>query len=364
MRILAVFTVLLSAMPVHARSAERKALSLVKGALDDVQEANRSCRRAVQKDLQDLKEDLDDAGLSQRKLKKIMKSLRAVREDASDACPRSVGEYLKKAGRALDDDGDDDDGEGDDDDDNDDDDDDDDDDGGESAAKVVCWNASDPGCGNTRDGHGPMQDSVFQSLLNALHAERNSLLKEDIAKTSFKTNYLTVMQLGKVISTVRNELIKESMVKAAAGRVVDPEHAGNIRSHFRNSLVGSGAYRVLSQQNGAQQAVSGSKGRRSASEDLVCFYAKPKYRGKSYCAPIGIRTANARKVIIDGKKRDWQRKIRSVAIYGNAKLTAYRKKAYGGIPILIHRSESELRKVDTTEGRQNWAQAIVSYRTH
>lgn len=99
-------------------------------------------------------------------------------------------------------------------------------------------------------------------------------------------------------------------------------------------------------------------------ESKICFYEYANYQGASYCAAPGLDTPDADKIRINGQFQSWNKRIRSIEIRGEAKITVWEGKNYTGPSINLIRSTPDLSRVQTTNhGVRNWSNAISSYKT-
>jgi hypothetical protein len=104
---------------------------------------------------------------------------------------------------------------------------------------------------------------------------------------------------------------------------------------------------------------------RAQNESMVCFYEGPRYTGQSFCARAGIDTADAEVVLLDGRPQNWSKRICSVQLVGDAKVTLWEGKNFSGPSLMVTRSEPDMRSVRTkSHGVRNWCQAPASYKTH
>ncbi len=100
-------------------------------------------------------------------------------------------------------------------------------------------------------------------------------------------------------------------------------------------------------------------------ESKVCFYEYPDYQGKSYCAAPGIDTPDAGNIRINNRAVSWNKRIQSIELRGDAKVTVWEGKNYTGPSVNIIYSTPDLSQVRTTNhGVRNWSNAISSYKPH
>lgn len=115
---------------------------------------------------------------------------------------------------------------------------------------IDCWTRDDPGCGETRDGHNPMDRATFQAFIDTLRKEPNGLVKEEMCERAFKDHYLTVRQLISILGHFTNGLTKQDVVEHAAARVVDPKNAFMLKSAFTNAITGGEAVETVQEAAG------------------------------------------------------------------------------------------------------------------
>ena len=100
-------------------------------------------------------------------------------------------------------------------------------------------------------------------------------------------------------------------------------------------------------------------------ESKVCFYEYPNYQGQSYCAAPGLDTPDADKIRINNQNQSWNKRIKSIQLRGDGKVTVWEGKSYTGPSLNVTFSTPDLSKVRTVEhGVRNWSNAISSYKTH
>ena len=217
------------ASPARAKRALKKALRLVE---DD----DRGCRRKVAHDLEEVIE-MVSRRRSVRKMRRGLRELEELVEEAEDRCGRRTVKALERAHKrleaALDDHHDD----------RDDDDDDrarrrrrrrgDDDDS--RSRRRACWNRNDPGCGHTRNGKGPMSRAAFNGLLKAVKASKPHVFQMvDQVKSITSHQYMTSMQLERLVPHFKPHVFQMlDVVKICAPRLVDPEHGASISAVFQ-----------------------------------------------------------------------------------------------------------------------------------
>lgn len=118
-----------------------------------------------------------------------------------------------------------------------------------------CGTGQDPGCLMTRDNQFPMDGATFMGSLASLRSNPNELLRKDVCLTIFRGNYATAMQLGLVMDLFPNEMFKLDVARAAAPRLVNPQHALGFAAKFRNPMFGHDFTTLMVQQQGGAQAV-------------------------------------------------------------------------------------------------------------
>ncbi len=100
-------------------------------------------------------------------------------------------------------------------------------------------------------------------------------------------------------------------------------------------------------------------------QSKVCFYEYPNYQGNSYCAAPGLDTPDADNIRINNRQQSWNKRIQSVQLRGDAKVTVWEGKNFSGPSLTISYSTPDLSRVQTTQhGVRNWSNAISSYKTH
>lgn len=98
--------------------------------------------------------------------------------------------------------------------------------------------------------------------------------------------------------------------------------------------------------------------------DNVCFYTQPYYQGQSYCAAPGINTPDISRIMLNNRPENWQGRIISIQLIGNAKVTVWNGRNFTGTWLKLNQSQPDLRQVNTTQGFYNWANQIMSYTVH
>ena len=227
-------------LPLSAFAGSKGALRALEEAQDLVEDSDADCSKRLGKKLEALASDVED-GLSSRKLRA---QVREVRTFAEDRCPKKLASKVKRALEALD--GDDDD-EGDDrpsrrrrsrDEDEDD----------EAPKRRVvqlrdCGTGQDPGC--NLPGAVAMDAVSFRGLVSSLSATQNELTKLDLVRNAVSAQRITAMQLGPLLDVFQNELLRLDAAKAAAPRLVDPQHALVHSGKWRNGLLAADFSKLL-----------------------------------------------------------------------------------------------------------------------
>lgn len=226
-----------------SRGALREAKEAV-GEVEDLAEgSDAKCARALRKKANELADAVAAVRDEELSARRVLSRARELRDWAESQCPArladKVGAQLDVVVDALRDAKDDDD---------DDrprrrrDDDDDDDRPRAVPAKMNVrrdcgMGADDPGCSVYRGGQLPMDREAWQGFIGALRANPNEILKVDSVKSVVSNNVLTARQLGAILDCFRNEILRLDAAKAAAPRVVNPQHALGHASKFQNSIL-------------------------------------------------------------------------------------------------------------------------------
>ena len=226
-------------LPLTAFAGSKGALRALEEVQDVVADSDADCSKKLGRKLEALAADLDD-GRSGRKLRE---QVREVRGFAEDRCPKKLAGKVKRALEAvtesLSDDDDDERGSrrrrGRDDDDE------------EEApaprrrvAVRDCGTGNDPGC-----TEAAMDAVSFRGLVSSLSATPNEFSKLDLVRNAVSNQRLTAQQLGPVLDAFQNELIRLDAAKAAAPRLVDPQHALSLSGKWRNSLLAADFSKLL-----------------------------------------------------------------------------------------------------------------------
>lgn len=100
-----------------------------------------------------------------------------------------------------------------------------------------CGTGDDPGCAESRGGKHPIDRDELEGIMSALKATGNELVRKDQAIRMLEKSLITARQFGMVIALFNNELTRMDVVRALAGRMVDPRRSLRFASTFNNSLT-------------------------------------------------------------------------------------------------------------------------------
>ncbi|MDP3156968.1 MAG: DUF4476 domain-containing protein [Archangium sp.] len=227
-------------LPLSAVAGSKGALRALEEAQELVEASDAECSKRLGKKLEALEGEIED-GLSSRKLRV---QVREVRSFAEDRCPKRLAAKVKRALAAL---------EGDDDDDEDDrrprrrrsSDDDEEDEAPKRRAVPLrdCGTGPDPGC--NLPGTAAMDAVSFRGLVSSLSSTQNELTRLELVRNALSAQRITAMQLGPLLDAFQNELLRLDAAKAAAPRLVDPQHALVHSGKWRNSLLAADFSRLL-----------------------------------------------------------------------------------------------------------------------
>lgn len=228
-------------LPLSAFAGSKGALRALEEVQDVVADSDADCSKRLGKKLEALASDVDD-GVSPRKLRE---QVREVRSFAEDKCPKKLAGKVRRALEAVS-------GAEDDDDDrrsrrrhaDDDDEDDAPTPRRRAPAARDCGTGEDPGC--NLPGPAPMDSVSFRGLVSSLSATPNEFSKLDLVRNAVGSQRLTAQQLGPLLDAFQNELIRLDAAKAAAPRLVDPQHALVHSGKWRNSLLAADFSKLLS----------------------------------------------------------------------------------------------------------------------
>ncbi|MGV3623397.1 MAG: hypothetical protein ACO1OB_21435 [Archangium sp.] len=120
-------------------------------------------------------------------------------------------------------------------------------------AQRECGTGPDVGCTMTRDGRLPMDGTTFQGFMGSMQSNPNELMRQDIANTMFKTQYVTALQYGLVLDLFRNEITRMDIAKMGGRKLVNPQHALAYAAKFNNSIYQRDFTQFISQQLNQQQ---------------------------------------------------------------------------------------------------------------
>lgn len=99
-----------------------------------------------------------------------------------------------------------------------------------------CGTGQDPGCLMQRDGQPAMDTATWQGYLASLRSNASEVMRLDICRTMFRSNYATALQFGAVLDLFNSEVFKMDAARAAAPRLTDPQRAIGFASKFRSSV--------------------------------------------------------------------------------------------------------------------------------
>jgi hypothetical protein len=221
-------------VPFSALAGGRGVLRALEDLQDEVADSDADCSKRLGKKLEALAADVDD-GVSARRLRE---EAREVRSFAEERCPKKLAGKVRRALEAVTAD--------------DDDarsrrrsseDEDEDDAPLRRTPRRDCGTGEDPGC--NLPGPAPMDSVSFRGLVSSLSATPNELSKLDIVRNAVSNQRLTAQQLGPVLDAFQNELLRLDAAKAAAPRLVNPQHALVHSGKWRNSLLAADFSKLL-----------------------------------------------------------------------------------------------------------------------
>lgn len=109
---------------------------------------------------------------------------------------------------------------------------------------------SDPGCVMQKNGRFPIDGAAFAGVLQTLRAQRNSIVREEMAKKMLTRHLLTAAQLGLVMDAFADhEITLLEVASALAPNVVNPQHALGHSTKFHNSISAEEYVEVISAQS-------------------------------------------------------------------------------------------------------------------
>jgi hypothetical protein len=224
-------------LPLAAFAGSKGALRALEEVQDAVADSDADCSKKLGRKLEALAADVDD-GASGRRLRE---QVREVRGFAEERCPKKLAGKVRRALEAVteslvDDDEDrprsrrsrDDDDE---------------EDAPAPRRRVAardCGTGNDPGC-----TEAAMDAVSFRGLVSSLSSTPNEFSKLDLVRNAMSSQRLTAQQLGPVLDAFQNELIRLDAAKAAAPRLVDPQHALSLSGKWRNSLLAADFSKLL-----------------------------------------------------------------------------------------------------------------------
>jgi hypothetical protein len=95
------------------------------------------------------------------------------------------------------------------------------------------------------------------------------------------------------------------------------------------------------------------EGRRSFSEDRVCFYEHSNFQGRSECWDLGDDVGDLR-------SSGWNDRISSIRTFGRTRLAAFEDSNFAGQRLVVDREIADLGQI--FEGRSSWNDRISSFR--
>ncbi len=106
----------------------------------------------------------------------------------------------------------------------------------------------DPGCQMVRDGQYPMDRDVFGGVMQAIRGNSSEMMRAQAVQAMLARNYLTALQLMRVLDSFESEMIRVKMAEIAAPHVVNPQHALGYAAKFRSNIMAQGYTQLMSQQ--------------------------------------------------------------------------------------------------------------------
>jgi hypothetical protein len=122
----------------------------------------------------------------------------------------------------------------------------------ERAPRVECWNGSDPGCYNTKNGQPPMAGAAFAGLQSAINAVPSVFTKLDTLRSFSNNAYFTSMQATVLVRMFKPHVFQQlDAVRLIAPRLVDPQNGGGIAAELSpHQFQVQDAARLISAQRG------------------------------------------------------------------------------------------------------------------
>jgi hypothetical protein len=106
----------------------------------------------------------------------------------------------------------------------------------------------DPGCGMQKNGRWPLDGRAWNGILISLRGQMNELVREQSVQSMLGPQVVTADQLGQLLDLFNNEITRLDVAKFMAPRVVNPLHALQFSTKFRNGLLGQEYTQVMSSQ--------------------------------------------------------------------------------------------------------------------
>ncbi|MBL8918801.1 MAG: DUF4476 domain-containing protein [Myxococcaceae bacterium] len=108
----------------------------------------------------------------------------------------------------------------------------------------------DPGCMMSKNGMYPMDGVALHGALKSLRAQRNTIVREEMATKMFARAMLTAAQLGLVLDVFADHGITQlDVAKTLAPNVVNPQHALSHSTKFTNSISAEEYVETMSAQS-------------------------------------------------------------------------------------------------------------------
>lgn len=106
----------------------------------------------------------------------------------------------------------------------------------------------DPGCGMQKNGRWSLDGRAWNGILISLRGQMNELVREQSVQSMLGPQVVTADQLGQLLDLFNNEITRLDVAKFMAPRVVNPLHALQFSTKFRNGLLGQEYTQVMSSQ--------------------------------------------------------------------------------------------------------------------